>query len=69
MSKKFKYLNHKIRVNGSAKEDIQWWINFMPLYDGVSMFGDANWTPNDWLQLRTSASDYSVGCVSQNVYI
>lgn len=69
LSKKVKKLHHKLRLNRSALNDIQWWIDFMPFFHGVSFFYDNDWSSCDSLQLWTDASDHGIGCVFHNLYI
>ena len=43
-------LHHHIKLNAEACEDIQWWLDFLPTWNGTSVFPDDNWTsPSDLL--------------------
>ncbi|XP_077997369.1 uncharacterized protein LOC144450599 [Glandiceps talaboti] len=62
-SKKLKHLHHKIRLTKAFKLDLQWWLDYLPTWNGVSMFYDSYWTNNVDLHLYTDASDIGYGCV------
>ena len=42
LSKKAKYLHYKVRLDRHAKEDIKWWLLFLPKWNGISVFYDSN---------------------------
>ena len=37
-------LYHIISLNSVARKDIQWWVDFLPTWNGISLFPDDNWT-------------------------
>ena len=38
-------LQHHTTPNAEARKDIQWWLDFLPTWNGISIFPDDNWTP------------------------
>lgn len=69
LSKKLKYLHHRIRLNSSALKDIEWWQYFMPHFHGVCVMYDECWTNSEQLSLWTDASDRGIGCLYKNYFI
>lgn len=65
-SKHVKHLQHKVKVNKMIKDDINWWLTFLPQWNGVSVIGDLNWTPNVSLDLYSDASDLAIGGLCNN---
>ena len=61
LSKKVQYLHHRIRLNAEARADFQWWLSYLPHYNGITYFYDENWTSNTDLELWTDASDTGYG--------
>jgi hypothetical protein len=61
LSKKAKHLHHRLRLNKAARLDIQWWLDYLPLWNGVSYFPDASWTSNTVVNFWTDASDIGLG--------
>ena len=61
LSTKAKRLHHRIRVNGEARADIQWWKSFMPEWNGRAFFLEPNATNAHDLSLYTDAAG-AVGC-------
>ena len=49
-------LHHHITLNAEARKDIQWWLDFLPTWNGISIFPDDNWTPASDLLTFTDAS-------------
>ena len=49
-------LHHHIILNASAREDITWWLNFLPPWNGKSMIPGFEWTSSADLRLFTDAS-------------
>ena len=60
-SKKVKHLHHRVRLDKSFRADVDWWLTFLPHWNGVAMFPDVHWTTDDDLQLYTDASNIAVG--------
>ena len=38
LSTSIKKLHHRISLNSEARADISWWVDFMPVWNGVSLF-------------------------------
>ena len=55
-------LGHHISLNQSARADISWWMEFLPIWNGVELFQDDLITSFD-LSLYTDASDIGMGGV------
>ena len=53
-------LLHHISINSEARKDIQWWVDFLPLWNGVGMFQDDIVSSND-IKLFTDASFLGLG--------
>ena len=49
-------LHHHITLNAHAKEDIKWWLDFLPGWNGVSLMLQSHWDTSSDLQLYTDAS-------------
>ena len=43
-------------LNKEAQADIQWWISFLPSWNGTANFLEQEWTDADSLQLYTDAN-------------
>ncbi len=56
LSTKARRLHHRIRLNGEARAEIQWWHTFLPAWNGTAMFLDPRWTLADSMHLYTDAS-------------
>ena len=61
LSKKPKFLHHHVRLNKEAQADIKWWLQYLPVWNGVSYFYDEHWSDNEQLNLWTDASDWGIG--------
>jgi hypothetical protein len=61
LSKRTKFLHHRIRLSMEARADIDWFISYMESYNGISYILNTAWFSNDDLQLWTDASDYGYG--------
>ena len=46
-------LHHHITLNSQARADIQWWLQFLPAWNGKAMFLDTTWVS---AQFYTDAS-------------
>ena len=51
-----KCLHYHITLNKEAQADIQWWISFLPSWNGTANFLEQEWTDADSLQLYTDAN-------------
>ena len=61
LSKKPKYLHHRVRLNKAARSDIKWWLDYLPVWNGVSYFAEDTWTSNKLVNFWTDASDWGCG--------
>lgn len=52
---------HHIRLTASFKKDVQWWMKFLPDWNGCSFFHDDQWILSTSLQLFTDASRDAFG--------
>jgi hypothetical protein len=62
LSKKVKYLHHKIKLNKDCRRDIVWWEKYLPFWNGKYMFFDEQSTSNIDIHLHTDASHDGYGC-------
>ena len=51
-----RHLHHYITLNAQARADIKWWRQFLPTWNGNTMFLETRWTEASDLQLYTDAS-------------
>ena len=51
----------RMRVTVGLQKDLQWWIRFLPVVTGVSLFYEQGWTTADTLSLYTDASGWGAG--------
>jgi predicted Zn-ribbon and HTH transcriptional regulator len=65
-SKRVKHLHHRVRVNKMIRDDIQWWLDYLPTWNGVSVIHDAHWTSNEEISLFSDASDRAIGGLCGN---
>ena len=65
VSKKAKYLHHQIKLSAEFWEDIEWWLTYLPMWNGVSFLYDEEWTDSPDMELFTDASDKGFGCYFQ----
>ena len=56
LSTKAKKLHHHISLSANAKADIQWWLDFLPGWNGVSLMLQPDWEAAGDLKLSTDAS-------------
>ena len=61
LTKSVKHLHHKIKLNKSFREDVLWWLSFLPIWNGVSVIH----TETD-VELYTDSSNFGIGCVYRN---
>ena len=64
-SKKACYLHHHIKLNAEFWEGIEWWLTYLPSWNGVSFLYEADWTSTLDVELFTDASDKGFGCYFQ----
>ena len=63
LSKTAKYLHFKVKLNKEFREDIKWWLDYLPIWNGVSVIAASNWYNNIDLHLYTDSSDKGIGCI------
>ena len=59
LSTSVKKLHHRISLNSEARADISWWIDFMPVWTGVSLFQE---DPVSSIELDLFTNASKVGC-------
>ena len=59
-AKKAKHLHHSVRLSKAFQADIDWWLEYLPQWNGVSVFFDDLWISNTDMDLFTDASDLAV---------
>ena len=59
-AKKVKCLHHRVHLNKSFRDDLEWWCCYLPKWNGISAFYDDEWTPNSAMDLFTDASDQAI---------
>ena len=64
-SKKACYLHHRIKLNADFQGDIEWWLTYLPSWNGVSFVYKADWTSTPDMELFTDASNKGFGCYFQ----
>ena len=65
VSKKARYLHHRIKLSAEFHGDIEWWLTYLPTWNGVSFLYDEEWTNSPDVELFTDASDKGFGCYFQ----
>ena len=63
--KKACYLHHHIKLNADFLDDIEWWLTYLPSWNGVSYLYDVDWTNRPDMELFTNASNKGFGCYFQ----
>ena len=61
LAHRVKRLDHTIHLNAEFKADLEWWKQFLPLWNGFASFVEPLWIDANKLQLFTDASA-CVGC-------
>ena len=61
-SKKAKFLHHHIKLNAEFRADVKCWLQYLPEWNGVSLFYEQQWLTSAELELYTDASDKGYGC-------
>ena len=54
--------DHRVTLNAEARADIEWWIAFLPLWNGVELIQDRSVTSHA-LKFYTDTSDKGFGAV------
>ena len=60
LSTKVSSLNHRIMLNAEARADIKWWVDFLPSWNGVSLF-QSEVVTSTALKLFTDALNIGLG--------
>ena len=61
-SEKASYLHHRIKLNTEFWDDIEWWLTYLPSWNGVSFLYEADWTSSPDVELFMDASNKGFGC-------
>ena len=61
LAHKVKNLDYKIKLTEAFRADLQWWIDFLPQWNGCCKFLDSFWVASPSMHLFTDASG-STGC-------
>ena len=51
------YLHHKVKLSIGFMKDVEWWLQYLPQWNGVSMFYDDIWHTSVDLHIYTDSSD------------
>lgn len=61
LSKQAAHLHYKLTLDSEFREDLRWWLAYLPKWNGVSLFKDQYWSSNINLHLFTDASNLGIG--------
>eukprot|EP00111_Clytia_hemisphaerica_P017398 TCONS_00051449-protein len=64
-----KKLHHHITLNSEARDDIKWWIDFLPTWNKSSLIPDPFTILASDIQLHTDASNIGLGAIYRNSWI
>ena len=64
-SMKVWHLHYRIKLNQEFQRDIDWWLHYLPTWNGVSLLYESHWLTSTECQLFTDASDMGFGCYFQ----
>ncbi|OWA55484.1 hypothetical protein BV898_19870 [Hypsibius exemplaris] len=53
--------HHRVKLGPSFRADLEWWLNFLPLWNGQHSFLDSEWSSAFDLHLYTDAAG-TIGC-------
>ena len=67
-STKVKVLYHRVKLCRESMKDIHWWIAFITVWNGKSLFYEDNWTLSSTLRFASDASDLGMGATHQNAW-
>ena len=62
LSKKAKYLHHRLKLNVSAKRDMRWWLDCIASHNGVTIF-PTDWNESNHSVMYSDASDQACAFV------
>ena len=57
LASKVPHLHHRISLTPEFHLDVQWWLQYLPQWNGVSLFPSNHWVSNIDLHLFTDSSD------------
>ena len=57
LAKQVAHLHHRVRLSVEFQQDVQWWMSFLPSFNGVSFFYEDMWQSNADLHIYTDSSD------------
>ena len=57
--------HHRIKLNKEFHWDVEWWLQYLPTWNGVSLLYKSCWLTSTECQLFTDASDVGFGCYFQ----
>ena len=60
VSKKVANLNHSVKLNRQFQADIEWWLAFLPSWNGIGMWYESDWTASVDIELYTDASNIAM---------
>jgi hypothetical protein len=63
LSKHIKHLHYIIRLSKCFRDDLKWWLTYLPTWNGVSAFQNDQWCTDDFLKLYRDSSDVAIGAV------
>ena len=63
-----KYLHFIMNLNHEFQADVLWWLEFLPKWNEISMFGGVDWITNSCLDLYTDASDLAIAGYFQGAW-
>ena len=64
-SMKAQHFHHRIKLNQEFQRDVDWWLCYLPTWNGVSLLYESHWLTSAECQLFTNASDVGFGCYFQ----
>ena len=59
------HLHHRIKLNEEFCRDVEWWLHYLPTWNGVSLLYKSHWLTSMECQLFMDASDKGFGCYFQ----
>ncbi|MCP3663141.1 MAG: hypothetical protein GY696_11705 [Gammaproteobacteria bacterium] len=62
-------LDESIRLDEGMKEDLKWWNDFLPEWNGISMIPDVEWVSNADVALFTDACNHGIGAFLDGEWI
>jgi hypothetical protein len=65
-SAKVKLLYHRVKLSSESMKDIDWWLSFIKIWNGTSVFLEHNWTLSSVLTFAADASNLGMGAVYLN---